>query len=81
MKVTIDSAGRLVVPKVVRDELRLEGGMELEIRVREGRLELEPSPTPMRLVRRGKGWVATSDEPLRRLNADDVRSIVEAMRR
>lgn len=81
MKVTIDAAGRLVVPKSFRDELGLEGGMELEIRVREGRLELEPRPTPMRLVRRGKGLVATSDEPLPRLGADDVRAIVEAMRR
>lgn len=55
--------------------------MELEIRMREGRLELEPSPTPMRLVRRGNGLIATSDEPLPRLGADDVRAIVEGMRR
>ena len=81
MKVTIDAAGRLVVPKAFRDQLGLEEGVELEIRVREGRLELEPSPTPMRLVRRGKGLVATSDEPLPRLDADDVRAVVEAMRR
>jgi AbrB family looped-hinge helix DNA binding protein len=81
MKVTIDAAGRLVVPKLFRDQLGLEGGTELEIRVREGRLELEPSATPMRLVRRGKGLVATSDEPLPRLGADEVRAIVEAMRR
>ena len=81
MKVTIDPAGRLVVPKALRDELGLEAGVELEIRVREGRLELEPSPTPMRLVRRGKGLVATTEEPLPRLGADDVRAVVEAMRR
>ncbi len=81
MEVTIDLAGRLVVPKALRDALGLEAGMELEIRVREGRLELEPSPTPMRLVRRGKGLVATSEEPLPRLGADDVRAVVEAMRR
>ena len=79
MKVTIDAAGRLVVPKVFRDELGLEPGVELEIRVR--RVELELSPTPMRLVRRGKGLVAANDEPLPRLGADDVRAIVEAMRR
>jgi AbrB family looped-hinge helix DNA binding protein len=81
MKVTIDRAGRLVVPKALREELGLEGGTELEIRVREGRLELEPTATPMRLVRRGKGLVATTDEPLPRLGADDVRAVVEALRR
>jgi len=81
MRITIDPAGRLVVPKTLREELGLEGRMELEISVRDGRLELEPSTRPMRLVRRGKGLVATTEEPLPRLGADDVRAVVEAIRR
>lgn len=81
MKVTIDRAGRLVVPKALRDELNLEPGTSLEIRAREGRLELEPLVTPMRLVRRGKGLVATTDEPLPRIDADDVRAVTESLRR
>lgn len=64
-----------------RDELGLEGGTTLEIRVRAGRLELEPASTPMRLVRRGKGLVATSEEPLPPIDADDVRAITESLRR
>jgi AbrB family looped-hinge helix DNA binding protein len=31
MKTTIDSAGRIVVPKAVRDQLHLTPGSELEI--------------------------------------------------
>jgi len=81
MKVTIDKAGRLVVPKALRDELRLEAGTVLEIRAREGRIELEPAHTPMRLVRRGKGLVATTDEPLPQIDADDVRAVTESHRR
>lgn len=81
MKVTIDAAGRVVVPKALRDELGLEGGTTLEIRVRAGRLELEPVPTPMRLVRRGEGVVATTEEPLPPIDADDVRAITESLRR
>ena len=81
MRVTIDRAGRLVVPKALRDELNLEPGTSLEIRAREGRLELEPLVTPMRLVRRGKGLVATTDEPLPRIDADDVRAVTESLRR
>lgn len=81
MKVTIDAAGRVVVPKALRDELGLEGGTTLEIRVRAGRLELEPVPTPMRLVRRGEGLVATTEEPLPPIDADDVRAITESLRR
>jgi AbrB family looped-hinge helix DNA binding protein len=81
MRVTIDEAGRVVVPKVLRDALRLEGGTTLEIRAHEGRLELEPVATPMRLVRRGRGLVATTEEPLPRLDADAVRAVLEAQRR
>ena len=81
MKVSIDGAGRLVVPKPVRDELGLEAGTTLEVRVREGKLELEPAATPMRLVRRGAGYVATTDEPLPLIDADDVRAATESLRR
>lgn len=81
MKVTIDAAGRIVVPKAVREQLGLDAGTPLELLVREGRLELEPVPVPMRLVRRGKGLVATTDEPVGSLDADDVRSVTESLRR
>lgn len=81
MRVTIDGAGRVVVPKPLREELRLEAGTTLEIRTRDGRLELEPVATPMRLVRRGRGLVATTDEPIVPIDADDVRAVMESLRR
>lgn len=81
MHVTIDRAGRLVVPKALRDELGLKGDALLEIRLRDGRLEIEPAATPMRLVRRGRRLVAATDEPLPRLSADDIRAVVESQRR
>lgn len=81
MRVVIDGAGRLVVPKSLRDQLGLRAGTALEIRVRDGRLELEPAATPMRLVRRGGGLVATADEALPPIDADDVRAVTESLRR
>ena len=81
MRVTIDRAGRVVVPKRLRDELKLEAGTTLEIRAREGRIELEPVTVPMRLVRRGKGLVATTTEPLPGIGADEVRAVIESQRR
>jgi AbrB family looped-hinge helix DNA binding protein len=81
MKSSIDKAGRVVIPKALREELNLEGGTELEVRARDGRLELEPVATAMRLVRRGKGLVATTDEPLPVVDAETVRDVTERLRR
>jgi len=81
MKTTIDQAGRLVVPKSLRDALGLEKGTPLEVRLREGRIEIEPLAIPMRLVRRGKALVATTDEPLPRLDTEAVRAAVESQRK
>jgi AbrB family looped-hinge helix DNA binding protein len=80
MKTTIDRAGRIVVPRALRDELGLKGDTAVEIRINGGRPEIEPVPTPMRLVRRGKGRVATTDSPLPPIDADDVRGVIEALR-
>lgn len=81
MKTTIDAAGRLVVPKALRNELKLTAGTELELRVRDGILEVEPASAPMRLVRRGKGLVATTDTPLPKVFRQDVRAVTESQRR
>ncbi len=81
MKTTIDAAGRLVIPKSLRNELKLSAGTELELRVRGGILELEPVSIPMRLIRKGKGLVATSEEPLPALGPDDVSAAIESQRR
>jgi hypothetical protein len=35
----------------------------------------------MRLVRRGRGLVATTDEPIVPIDADDVRAVMESLRR
>lgn len=81
MRTTIDGAGRVVVPKALRDALKLQGGSVLDVRVRGGLLELEPVATPMRLVRRGKGLVATTDEPLPMIGPEEVRAATEFLRR
>ena len=81
MKTTIDAAGRIVVPKRLRDELRLEAGQALEIAARDGRLEIEPQATPMHLERHGGRLVAVPDKPLPVLTAADVRETLEQLRR
>lgn len=81
MLTTIDAAGRIVVPKSLRDALGLRGGESLEIVERDGRIELEPIATPMRLEGSGEDVFAVSAETLPPLTDDDVRSVIEQTRR
>jgi AbrB family looped-hinge helix DNA binding protein len=81
MRTTIDGAGRIVVPKSLRDALGLMPGQDLDVEVRDGRLEIEVPPTPMRLERRGDVMVAVPDEPLPELTAEEVRATLEQIRR
>ena len=58
MITTIDSAGRLVIPKEVRREASLEPGTPLDVRWRDGVIEIEPQPLAVTLVRKGRLLVA-----------------------
>ena len=77
MESTIDKAGRLVIPKEIRREARIEPGTPLEIRFREGRIEIEPQPLAVKLERRGRLLVAVPVGDVEPLKAD----VVEATRR
>ena len=81
MKSSIDSAGRIVIPKALRQALDLKPGQPLEIRAGDGRLEIEVAPTPVKLLKRGKGVVAVPATTLPRLTADQVRETIERIRR
>ena len=64
----------------MRDQLGLVAGHELEIRARDGMLEVEPVPTPVTLVRRGKAIVAKPRSALPALTQDAVRDTLERTR-
>ena len=77
----MDPAGRIVIPKPVRDRLGLIAGEELEILERDGRLEIGPAPTPMALVARKGGVVAVPHRRLPPLTDKVVRETLERSRR
>lgn len=81
MRTTIDAAGRLVIPKAARDALAIEPGAELEIRVVDGRIEIDVPATPMRLVEHDHGVVAVAERDMPTLTAETVRTTMDQIRR
>ena len=79
MRTTIDAAGRLVVPKPLRDELGLLAGTELQLDAVDGRLEISvPSRVRVEDGPRGLRFVADAARPL---HAETVRRLTERGRR
>jgi AbrB family looped-hinge helix DNA binding protein len=81
MKTTMDSAGRLVIPKEIRRSAGLESGMALEVNVRDGVVEITPALIPVRLERRGRFLVAVAPEPIEPLTEEVVEQTLEQLRR
>ena len=75
------AAGRVVIPKALRDALGLTAGQPLEMAERDGRLEIVPAATPMRLVDEGDGVAAVADIDIPVLTAKMVRDTLEHTRR
>jgi AbrB family looped-hinge helix DNA binding protein len=78
MRVTIDKAGRIVVPKAMRDELGLTPDTPLDIEVVDGRLELSPPESSARLVEGPHGLAI--ETPGATITDEQVRQTLEAVR-
>jgi AbrB family looped-hinge helix DNA binding protein len=63
MKSTIDSAGRLVIPKAIRRAVGLTPNMALEVRCHDGVIEIEPAPSPVVFERQGRFVIAAPVSP------------------
>lgn len=73
MITTMDRAGRLVIPKKVRDEVGLVPGEPLNVTIRDGCVEITPAPRPVRIAKKGSLTVAESNEPYGSLDEETVR--------
>lgn len=81
MRTTIDRAGRLVVPKQLREELGFGAGQELELTAVDGKLEVEVPVTDMHLEERDGDLVAVTEGPMPTLTSELVRETLERTRR
>jgi AbrB family looped-hinge helix DNA binding protein len=79
MKTTIDGAGRLVIPKEIRNLARLTPGTALDVCWRDGRIEIEPASVQVRLQRRGKLLVAIPQEETQTLTTEAVEATRAAL--
>jgi AbrB family looped-hinge helix DNA binding protein len=79
-EITMDEAGRLVIPKPIRERAGLRPGVPLAITYREGRIEIEPAPRAVKLVRKGSFHVAVPVEPSAPLTEETVEHVRNELR-
>jgi AbrB family looped-hinge helix DNA binding protein len=78
MQVSIDRAGRVVVPKQIREELGFSPDRPLEAEVVDGRLELSTWHEPAKIVEGPNGpVVAATGTPI---TDEEIRRTLEAVR-
>ena len=79
MRTTIDGAGRIVVPKALRQQLGFAPGTELEVQAVDARLEVF---APSRVqVEDGPHGIRFAADAAETLSADQVRELMERGRR
>ena len=77
MKARIDKAGRVVLPKPIRDELGLVEGRAVEVSVEDGRAIIEPVVVNWHIERRGRLSVLVPDGPVPQLTDAEVRDSLD----
>ena len=77
LKVTLDKAGRVVLPKSLRDELHLGAGDTLELTVRGEEVTMRPKRSAPPLQRERGVWVYRTGKPV---TAEEIRLAIEQTR-
>lgn len=80
MKTTIDSAGRVVIPKALRDRTGLRPGAELDIRDSDGIIEIIPAAPRGRVVKEGAYFVWEPESGVGSVSEEELVALIEADR-
>jgi len=78
MEATVDDVGRIVLPKPLRDRLRLTPGTKVDVSEYGNGLHVAPVSRTARLEQRGGRLVAVADTVV---TDDDVPGLIDAGRR
>jgi AbrB family looped-hinge helix DNA binding protein len=76
--ISIDKAGRVVLPKAVRDALQIAPGDSLELESSEDHIVLRPARGKVRVYKKQGVWVLHGDAPL---SAGAVEETIRKVRR
>jgi AbrB family looped-hinge helix DNA binding protein len=71
-KVTLDRAGRVVLPKALRDELHLSSGDTLDLTVKGDEVTLRPRRNATPLQKERGVWVFRTGEPLTAVETEET---------
>lgn len=81
MRTTIDSAGRVVVPKAVREAMGLTAGREVDVVFTDGRIEIELAPANVQIKHSEPlPWLMPT-RAMPALTDGEVRDAIESTRR
>ncbi len=80
MKTTIDRAGRVVIPKRIRQATGIVPGSAVEIEVREGEVVVRPPTIGVRLEKRGRLTVLVPEAEVPPLTKEMVENMIRDLR-
>jgi AbrB family looped-hinge helix DNA binding protein len=81
MRATIDAAGRVVIPKSLRDAIGLGDGGEVEIQLTDGALLVSPPTVRKHVESRDGRAIIVAEEELPPLSDHVARDVLDAIRR
>jgi len=76
-KLTLDKAGRVVIPKSFRDELHLSSGDSLEIESQGDEFILRPVREEATMFKEDGMWVIKTGKPL---TVEDANAVIDSVR-
>ena len=80
MRSTVDSAGRIVIPKAIREAAGLRPGTPVRFRLDSAGVLVEPEPLAVTFERRGTVVVAVPRTPVPVMSTDDVARSIDEVR-